>query len=45
MKTLKGPAIFLARFVGDEKPYNDLNAIAKWVASLGFEGLQISSWD
>ena len=45
MKTLKGPAIFLAQFVGDEKPYNSLSEIAKWAASLGFEGLQIPSWD
>lgn len=45
MKTMKGPAIFLAQFVGDEKPYNSLSEIAKWAASLGFEGLQIPSWD
>jgi sugar phosphate isomerase/epimerase len=45
MKTMKGPAIFLAQFVGDEKPYNSLSEIAEWAASLGFEGLQIPSWD
>ena len=43
--TIKGPAIFLAQFVGHEKPYNDLNEITKWAAFLGFEGLQIPSWD
>ena len=24
MKTIKGPAIFLAQFCGDEKPFNNL---------------------
>ncbi len=25
MKTIKGPAIFLAQFVGDDPPFNTLN--------------------
>ncbi len=45
MKTLKGPAIFLAQFAGDEAPFNDLDAIAAWAAGLGYKGLQIPSWD
>ena len=32
MKTIKGPAIFLAQFVGDEAPFNTLDAIARWAA-------------
>jgi sugar phosphate isomerase/epimerase len=45
MTTLKGPAIFLAQFMGDEPPYNDLKSICKWVKSLGFVGVQIPTWD
>ena len=35
MKTIKGPAIFLAQFCGDEAPFNNLKDIAKWASSLG----------
>ncbi|MCH2390522.1 MAG: hypothetical protein MK234_07540, partial [Nitrospinales bacterium] len=45
MKTIKGPAIFLAQFAGDEPPFNTLDDIAKWAAGLGFKGVQIPSWD
>ncbi len=45
MKTLKGPAIFLAQFAGDEAPFNTLPNICEWVASLGYKGIQIPSWD
>ena len=44
MKTIKGPAIFLAQFA-DESPFNSLDAIASWVADCGFTGVQIPSWD
>ena len=45
MKTIKGPGIFLAQFMGDKAPFNDLSSICKWAASLGFVGVQIPSWD
>jgi len=45
MKTIKGPAIFLAQFAGDQAPFNNLNDIARWAANLGYEGVQIPSWD
>ncbi len=45
MKTIKGPAIFLAQFAGDNAPFNSLPAIADWVAGLGYKGIQIPSWD
>ena len=45
MKTLKGPAIFLAQFAGDDAPFNSFDSIARWVASLGYKGIQIPSWD
>ena len=45
MKTMKGPAIFLAQFAGDKAPFNSLPAIAGWAASLGYKGVQIPTWD
>jgi sugar phosphate isomerase/epimerase len=45
MRTLKGPAIFLAQFAGDQAPFNTLPSIAKWAAGLGFVGIQIPTWD
>ena len=45
MNTIKGPAIFLAQFGGDEPPFNSLDGIAAWAAELGFVGVQIPSWD
>jgi len=45
MKTIKGPAIFLAQFVGDEKPFNNLKNICKWAKDLGYKAVQIPAWD
>ncbi|MES2377716.1 MAG: sugar phosphate isomerase/epimerase [Bacteroidota bacterium] len=44
MKTIKGPGIFLAQFLGDKPPFNTLDEICKWSAGLGFKGVQIPSW-
>src|SRR4051794_19602092 len=44
-KNIKGPAIFLAQFAGDAAPFNSWDAICKWAAGLGYEGVQIPSWD
>ncbi len=45
MKTIKGPALFLAQFAGDAAPFNSLDAITKWAAGIGYKGVQIPSWD
>jgi sugar phosphate isomerase/epimerase len=45
MKTIQGPAIFLAQFAGDTAPFNTLQNIAGWAKSLGYKGVQIPSWD
>lgn len=45
MTTLKGPGIFLAQFMGDVAPFNSLQSICEWAASIGFKGVQIPSWD
>ncbi len=45
MKTIKGPAIYLAQFMGDEAPFNTLENIGAWVASLGFKAVELPAWD
>ena len=45
MRTIKGPGIFLAQFIGNDAPFNSLDAIADWAAGLGYKGLQIPSND
>jgi sugar phosphate isomerase/epimerase len=42
---MKGPAIFLAQFMGDEAPFNSLDGVCAWVASMGYKGVQIPTWD
>jgi len=45
MKTIKGPAIFLAQFAGDTAPFNSFDSICEWAAGLGYKGVQIPTWD
>jgi sugar phosphate isomerase/epimerase len=45
VKTIRGPAIFLAQFAGDAPPFNNLKDISKWAAALGYKGVQIPTWD
>lgn len=44
-KTMKGPALFLAQFAGDEAPFNSLENITKWAAGLGYKGVQVPTFD
>jgi sugar phosphate isomerase/epimerase len=41
MKTIKGPAVYLAQFLGDKAPFDTLENMATWAASLGYEGIQV----
>ena len=45
MTTIKGPGIFLAQFMGDKAPFNSLETICEWAASLGFKAIQIPTWE
>ncbi len=42
---IKGPALFLAQFAGDDAPFNSLENITKWAAGLGYKGVQIPTFD
>ena len=41
MKTIKGPAIFLAQFAGEAAPFDTLPNLARWAAGLGYKGIQL----
>lgn len=42
---MKGPAIFLAQFVGKEAPFNTLDGLCQWAAELGYKGVQIPTFE
>lgn len=42
---MKGPAIFLAQFAGDEPPFDRLDTMARWAAELGYVGVQVPTSD
>ncbi|CAM0140973.1 hypothetical protein VKS41_009145 [Umbelopsis sp. WA50703] len=41
MKTIQGPAIFVAQYLGDKAPYDSLDNLARWASELGYVGIQI----
>ena len=45
MKTIKGPAVFLAQFVDKHEPFNSLEGMCQWAADLGYKGIQIPTWE
>jgi sugar phosphate isomerase/epimerase len=45
MKTIKGPALFIAQFLSDKPPFNGLQSIARWAASIGYTGIQVPTSD
>jgi len=45
MKTIKGPGIFLAQFVDDKAPFDNIDNICRWAASHGYKGIQIPTWE
>ena len=44
MSQMKGPAIFLAQFIGEEAPFDNLANMARWAGDLGYKGVQVPSW-
>jgi sugar phosphate isomerase/epimerase len=45
VRTIKGPAIFLAQFMGNEAPFDTLDHLAEWAAGLGYKGIQVPCSD
>ena len=44
-RTVKGPGVFLAQFVGEEAPFDSIEGLAGWAAGKNFKGAQVPSWD
>lgn len=42
---MKGPAIFLAQFVGSSAPYDSLEGLCQWAAGFGYEGIQLPTFE
>ena len=42
---MKGPAVFLAQFVGKEPPFDSLQNMANWASGLGYRGIQVPTWE
>jgi sugar phosphate isomerase/epimerase len=45
MQTIKGPALFLAQFMGDQAPFNQMDSICSWASTLGYVAVQVPTWD
>jgi len=45
VKTIKGPAVFLAQFMDDKEPFNSLDGLCQWASGLGYKGIQIPTWE
>jgi hypothetical protein len=45
MKTIKGPAVFLAQFMDEKAPFNSLEGLCKWASNLEYIGVQIPTLD
>lgn len=45
MRRIKGPAVFLAQFLRDREPFNNLTGLGRWFAGLGYKGVQVPAWD
>ncbi|MEL7025504.1 MAG: sugar phosphate isomerase/epimerase [Pseudomonadota bacterium] len=42
---IQGPGIFLAQFCSDEAPFNTLEGLCGWAATMGYKAVQIPTWD
>ena len=42
---MKGPGIYLAQFMGDQPPFDNLENICRYMAGIGYAGVQLPAWD
>ena len=45
MRTIRGPAIFLAQFIAPVAPYDRLETLAAWAAKMGYIGVQLPTFN
>jgi sugar phosphate isomerase/epimerase len=43
--TIKGPAIFIAQFIGNDAPFNNLKDICNWAVNYGYNAVQLPTND
>jgi len=42
---MKGPALFLAQYASDQAPFDNLKSACDYVASIGYKGIQLPTWE
>ncbi|HEY9213250.1 MAG TPA: sugar phosphate isomerase/epimerase, partial [Ancylobacter sp.] len=45
MRTIKGPGLFLAQFIGADAPFDSWDSITRWAADCGYFGVQVPTND
>lgn len=45
MRTIKGPALFLAQFIGADAPFDSWDGVTRWAADCGYLGVQVPVGD
>jgi len=45
MRTIKGPGLFLAQFIGADAPFDSWHGITTWAAGCGYAGVQVPTND
>ncbi|GLK84285.1 sugar phosphate isomerase/epimerase family protein [Ancylobacter defluvii] len=45
MRTIKGPGLFLAQFIGADAPFDGWDSITRWAAGCGYSGVQVPTND
>lgn len=45
MRTIKGPGLFLAQFIGTDAPFDSWHNITRWAADCGYAGVQVPTND
>ena len=45
MRTIKGPGLFLAQFIGTDAPFDSWQNITRWAAECGYAGVQVPTND
>lgn len=43
--SIQGPGLCLAQFLSNTAPFNTLDGICRWAASLGYTGVQVPAWE
>ena len=43
--SIQGPALFLAQFIRPQPPFDSIDGLARWAASLGYRGVQVPAWE